>query len=351
MGNDKRYTVALVASFPPPGAGMTRQARYLADALRRDNAEVIEIDTVSGLPLRRRFSRLTRMSKRLSAMRRADLVLIFAGSYASFYAFSAWPLMIAKAMGKPVVLIYKGGQAGDFITKTGSLAKSFIQIADTLAVPGPYLQNIFEEAGFIAYIVPDLLDPSGLRDNAPPLGPPIVAVTRRHHPVYGVDIAIRVAARVITEVPDIMFEIANEGEQYEELQRLAAEIAPNNIRFLGELDREGIADLLGRSTMMLNTSRFDNHPNSLIEAAIVGLPFVTTDAGGIPLLFRDGRDCLMAPVDDTDMLAGAVLRILKDGSLRTKLATSAKDHSDKLFWDIAKTGILDEYLGLFVKQE
>ncbi|MCP4231289.1 MAG: glycosyltransferase family 4 protein [bacterium] len=346
MVGDERYTVALVASFPPPGAGMTRQARFLADALRRDGAAVIEIDTVSGLPLRRRFARLARMSRRLSAIRGADLVLIFAGSYASFYAFSAWPLLAAKAMGKPVVLLYKGGQAGDFFAGSGSLAKAFIRMADAIAVPGPYLQTIFAEAGFDAQIVPDLLDPSGLRESAPLIVSPIVAMTRRHHPVYGVDVAIRVAARVAAEMPEVMFEVANAGEDYEEMQRLAADIAPDNVRFLGELSRDGIADLLERATLMLNTSRFDNHPNSLIEAAIVGLPFVTTAAGGIPLLFEDGRDCLTAPVDDIEGLTRITLRLLRDTELGAKLAASARERCRELYWDIAKPGILDEYRNL-----
>ncbi len=343
MAKDERYTVALVASFPPPGAGMTRQARYLADAIRADGAEVVEIDTVAGLSVYRRFARLLRLSSQLPKMRSANLVLIFAGSYASFYAFSAWPLLIAKAMGKPAILLYKGGQAGDFFVRSERLAKMFIGMADAIAVPGPFLQGVLSEAGIETHIVPDILDPSGLRTNAPPSGPPIVAVTRRHHPIYGVDTAIRVAARVAAEMPQVVFEVANTGEEYEEMQRLAAQIAPDNVRFLGLLDGEGMADLLQRATLLLNTSRFDNHPNSLIEAGIVGLPFVTTDAGGIPLLFADGRDCLIAPVDDIDGLAEATLRMLQDDSLRTKLAVSARERCGELYWDINNPGMLDEF--------
>lgn len=343
MAKDERYTVALVASFPPPGAGMTRQARYLADAMRRDGAEVTEIDTVAGLSVYRRFARLLRLSAQLPKMRSADLVLVFAGSYASFYAFSAWPLLVAKAMGKPAVLLYKGGQAGDFFDKSRRLAKAFMGMADAIAVPGPFLQTVFAEAGFETQIVPDILDPSGLRENAPPPGPPIVAVTRRHHPIYGVDTAIQVAARVAAEMPEVIFEVANEGEDTEEMQRLATEIAPNNVRFLGLLDGKGMADLLERAALLLNTSRFDNHPGSLIEAAIVGLPFVTTAAGGIPLLFKDGRDCLIAPVDNVDALAEATLRMLRDNELRTKLAASARERCSTVYWDIKKPGMLDEY--------
>jgi len=343
MAKDERYTVALAASFPPPGAGMTRQARYLADAIRADGAEVIEIDTVAGLSVYRRVARLLRLTAQLPKMRLADLALIFAGSYASFYVFSVGPLLAAKLLGKPAVLLYKGGQVADFFAKSGWLAKIFIRMADAVAVPGPFLQKAFAEAGIKAHIVPDLLDPSGLRPNAPPPGPPIVAVTRRHHPIYGVDTALRVAARVAAARPEAVFEVANEGEDSEELQRLAAQIARESVRFVGLLDEEGMATLLERATLLLNTSRFDNHPGSLIEAAIAGLPFVTTDAGGIPLLFEDGRDCLMAPVDDVDRLTEATLRTLRDASLRAELAKSARERSIELYWDVGRGGILEEY--------
>lgn len=325
---------------------MSRQARYLGDALRREGARIIEVDTVGGLSVYNRFTRLIRMTTCLPRIHAADIVLIFAGSYLSFFAFSAWPLLAAKVMGKPTVLLYKGGQAADFLDKSGVLCKPFLKLADAVAIPGPLLAGVFARYGIKTSMAPDLLDTSFIKPNDPPSGRPIVAVVRRHHPVYGIDIAIKVAAKVAERVPEILFEIANEGEDYERLKATAERLAPNNVRFTGQLGRGDMAELMRRATLLLNTSRYDNHPNSLVEAAIAGLPIVTTDAGGIPYMFAAERECLMAPVDDVDALAEAVVRVILDPGLRAALAENARKRSGALFRNVSEPGILAEYLGL-----
>lgn len=68
----------------------------------------------------------------------------------------------------------------------------------------------------------------------------------------------------------------------------------------------------------------------LVEAMATGVVVVAPMTGGIPEIVRSGRDGLLTPAGDVKEMANAVSRILKDESLRKRLAMSARDRV-KLF--------------------
>jgi hypothetical protein len=134
--------VAVVAAFPPPPGGMTHQAQMLAEILARDGARVVEINTN---PFGRRKPRVTRLwhvLRELRKLRGCRLAIIFDGSYASFFAFSAVPLAAARLFGVPAILMYKGGLARPFLRRWGWLARPFLRMARAVVVPGRYLHNV-----------------------------------------------------------------------------------------------------------------------------------------------------------------------------------------------------------------
>jgi colanic acid/amylovoran biosynthesis glycosyltransferase len=68
----------------------------------------------------------------------------------------------------------------------------------------------------------------------------------------------------------------------------------------------------------------DGLPTVLLEAMALGTPCVSTDVTGIPEVLRDGETGLMVPQHDTQAVADAVERLLKDAILRDRLATAAR---------------------------
>ena len=55
-----------------------------------------------------------------------------------------------------------------------------------------------------------------------------------------------------------------------------------NVDFVGRLDRAAMAALYRSASLMLNPSRTDNTPNSVLEAWASGVPVVSTRVGGVP---------------------------------------------------------------------
>jgi len=67
-------------------------------------------------------------------------------------------------------------------------------------------------------------------------------------------------------------------------------------------------------------------PQALIQAMLAGLPCVTTHAGSIAELARDGDTALVVPPKDSAALRAALERLLADESLRKRLGDSARRH-------------------------
>lgn len=93
---------------------------------------------------------------------------------------------------------------------------------------------------------------------------------------------------------------------------------------LGRLDATDIArELLNASVFALPT-HIDNSSNALSEALMVGTPCVSSAAGGIPTIARDGVDALLVQDGDPYALAGAILRLLENPELAQRLSRNAR---------------------------
>ncbi len=60
--------------------------------------------------------------------------------------------------------------------------------------------------------------------------------------------------------------------------------------------------------------------NTILEAMASGLPVVSTDTVGVVDCLTDGHNGLLVPVRDSEALAGAIDAMLRDDSMRTRLA-------------------------------
>jgi glycosyltransferase involved in cell wall biosynthesis len=85
-------------------------------------------------------------------------------------------------------------------------------------------------------------------------------------------------------------------------------------------------------------------PNSILEAAACGLPIVTSDAGGIPYIVRDGITALLTPRNDDAALADAAVRLLEEPELASRLAAAARaEVLQRYIWPAVELGWMDAY--------
>jgi glycosyltransferase involved in cell wall biosynthesis len=340
-----KLKVAVVAAFPPPPGGMTHQAAMLAEILARDGADVVRINTNPFGRRDPRFLRFTYLVSRLGSLRGCDLALIFAGSYASFFAFSAVPLIAARVAGVPAVFLYKGGMAPDFLTRWHALVNPVMRSANAAVVPGQFLRETFGRYDVNVHVVPDIIDDRLFHcEGHRPPGKPVLLVARNLEPIYGVDLAIAAFGIARNVLPEAELHVAGDGSLRKRLEVLADYVAPGAVFFHGRVSPREIASYYRKATAAVNPARFDNHPNSVIEAMLCGTPVVAFAVGGVPYLVEDGVTGYLSPAYDLNSFARNIIRVHADPAEAEAVAERAAQRVANFYWPYEKPGYLDAIL-------
>ena len=104
---------------------------------------------------------------------------------------------------------------------------------------------------------------------------------------------------------------------------LGTPLSPH-VHLLGVLDDAALAEQMLASDLYVGVSHIENSPNSLCEAQLVGMPCVSTYAGGTSSLVTDGHDGILVQDGDPYAMAGAVLELASDPGHAAELAARAR---------------------------
>jgi glycosyltransferase involved in cell wall biosynthesis len=345
--------IVLVGPLPPPAGGMANQTRQLATLLKDEGCRVEVVRSNGALPPLLERMRIVRALFRLipyavrlwRVMRRADLAHVMANSGWAWHLFAAPAIWIGALRGVPVVVNYRGGSAEAFLERQIALVRPTLARAALLIVPSGYLHRIFSAHGISAMIVPNVVDLGTFAPGAAARSDPHLLVTRNLERIYDIETAIRAFARIVMDFPDARLTVAGAGPEREALERLARELGVDaRLRFTGRLDNAELPSLYREATILLNPSRVDNMPNSLLEAMASGVPIVSTSVGGIPFLVEDGRTALLVPPGQPPAMAEAVLRLLREPELADRLRSEARREVSRYAWPRVRPVLFGAYM-------
>jgi glycosyltransferase involved in cell wall biosynthesis len=98
---------------------------------------------------------------------------------------------------------------------------------------------------------------------------------------------------VVREHPDAHLAIAGIGQLQGELEQLAAELGlADSVTFLGWV--EDVYDLMAAADVFVQSSTDEALPQTIIEAAGLGVPVVATAAGGVPEILGPAAEMIEA---------------------------------------------------------
>ena len=348
--------VALVGPLPPPAGGMANQTRQLAELLRGEGLDVTLVQTnrpyqpawLGHLRGLRALGRLVPYGLALwRACGQADVMHLMANSGWAWHLFAAPALWVARRRGVPVVVNYRGGGAPDFLARAAGRVRPQMLGAAAMVVPSGFLQQVFERFSIGSQIVPNVVDLRRFSPADPDVTQqrlPHLVVTRNLEPVYDNATALRAFAIVLRQWPAARLTIAGSGPELARLQALANELhVAGNVAFVGRLDRADMAALYRSASLMLNPSRTDNTPNSVLEAWASGVPVVSTRVGGVPFLVEHGRTGLLVPPRDAEAMAEAALSVLCEPALHASLVQAGLREAQRYTWEQVRPLLLATY--------
>ena len=104
------------------------------------------------------------------------------------------------------------------------------------------------------------------------------------------------------------------------------------IRFVAfERDQKITARYYQAADVYVHAAKSDTFPNTILEALACGLPVVATAVDGIPEQIEEGRSGFLIPAGDAQAMAGRVMQLLLNNSLRASISSTAADIAVRSF--------------------
>ena len=151
----------------------------------------------------------------------------------------------------------------------------------------------------------------------------VLFAASRLAPEKRIEDVLHALARVARTYPGLGLMIAGEGPERAKLERIAERLGLSaRVRFLGW--RSDVLGLLRSAHGFIQASAYEGYGMSLVEAALAGVPVITTDVGIVGEVFRGYEEVLAAPVADPAALATHVRGLIEDAQARTLLTMNAE---------------------------
>jgi colanic acid/amylovoran biosynthesis glycosyltransferase len=118
--------------------------------------------------------------------------------------------------------------------------------------------------------------------------------------------------------------------------------------FLGAQEPSVVAQCLAASKILAAPSKTaangdaEGVPTTILEAASLGRPSVSTFHSGIPEAVIDGQTGLLGPEGDRSALAAGIQRLLTDDAVRTRMGRQARHHVEANFDIRQQTRLLED---------
>ena len=281
----------------------------------------------------------------LRELRRADIVHVFSASYSSFLLSPLPAILVAKVLGKPVVVNYRSGEAPDHLRRS-AVARAVLKSVDRNAVPSRFLHDVFASFGIRSQTIPNIVDVERFRFRRRQRLRPSILSTRNFETLYNLPCTLRAFRLVQDRHPDARLTLVGGGSQDASIRRLAADLKLENVTFAGRVQPDDIWRYYAEADVYLQTPNIDNMPTSVLEAYASGCPVVSTEAGGVPAILTDGLNGLLVRCDDHQAAADAILRLLDEPDLAGRIADAAFDGCARYQWPAVRRQWLDLYRGM-----
>jgi glycosyltransferase involved in cell wall biosynthesis len=286
-----------------------------------------------------KFLRLTEMISCLLKHRK-DVSILLIDCYSST---AFWYVVITSTIARwfniPYIPILHGGDLPARLKKWPRLSSYVFSNSATNVSPSLYLKEHFVNAGFGVSYIPNFIELDQYQFLKRSDFKPRLLWVRAFHQIYNPTLAIDVLKLVSVKFKDAslcMIGTDKDGSLEIVKSKAQQEGVIHQLEITGYLTKEQWKQKSEEFDIFINTTNFDNMPVSVIEAMALGLPIVSTNAGGLPYLIQHLENGLLVKTDDAQGFMEAVEKIVTNPELGHKLAVNARLKVEDFDWLVVK---------------
>jgi len=134
---------------------------------------------------------------------------------------------------------------------------------------------------------------------------------------------------IAKSLPNNSFVIVGEGNQRRHLSSRIKNEKIYNLELIGHKTQQQVKNLLCMSRLFLHTAKIEGTPTSIMEAMAVGLPIISTNAGGIKKVI--GSDNFL--FEEKEEFVEAIKKLLADNELYKEISSLNKLKAKDFSWD------------------
>lgn len=158
----------------------------------------------------------------------------------------------------------------------------------------------------------------GVAEGAPLLGNVAALVGHKDHATL-----IAAMPAVLEKLPDLRLVIAGEGDLRPAIEKQIQELGlEQSVTLLGH--RDDVPRLLRALDAFVLSSKYEGLGTSILDAMACRVPVVATDGGGIPEMVHHEKTGLLAPAQNPEALARAIVRLFREPALTAAMTENAK---------------------------
>lgn len=159
----------------------------------------------------------------------------------------------------------------------------------------------------------------------------------------GLKYLIQALPKVLGKYPDTVCLFVGDGDYRAEAERLVSELGLDPyVRFTGRVPDDEMALAYKSCSVYVLPSLSEGTPATLLEASLFSKPVVASDIDGVRDYFSE--TALLVPAKDSDKLASAIIRVLDDPELGSRMGEEGRRLVESNFtWQQHVEGVLKLY--------
>jgi glycosyltransferase involved in cell wall biosynthesis len=221
--------------------------------------------------------------------------------------------MIDRASLKPrAIFLWAERVAGYMGTRTINVCEYERTLATLFRVGSPESLDVVHNG---------IVDVPFARTRTVTLQPPTLVMVARYEEQKDHEMLLQALAEL--KQLDWRLDLVGEGEREATIRdQITTLDLTDRVRLLpGNTD---VAELLFESQMFVLATKFEAFPISILEAMRAGLPVVATAVGGIAEAVKHQETGLLVPAGDREALREAIVRLIAEPALRSKLGEAGR---------------------------